>query len=124
MSVRGCIAILQGLEESAVANHDWAEVERLNGARTAVCVLEPIKQLRNDSLIAHGTIAISEDAISRALARSTMRQQELRIPATLTGTAEVAWIYRQVMTDLGVHLCDENPILAMGRTLALIVEPT
>ncbi|NDG98672.1 MAG: hypothetical protein EBY11_12160 [Proteobacteria bacterium] len=124
MSVRGCIAILQGLEESAVANHDWAEVERLNGARTAVCVLEPIKQLRNDSLIAHGTIAISEDAISRALARSTMRQQELRIPATLTGTAEVAWIYRQVMTDLGVHLCDENPILAMGRALALIVEPT
>ena len=68
--------------------------------------------------------AISEDAISRALARSTMRQQELRIPATLTGTAEVAWIYRQVMTDLGVHLSDENPILAMGRTLALIVEPT
>ena len=43
---------------------------------------------------------------------------------TLTGTAEVAWIYRQVMTDLGVHLCDENPILAMGRALALIVEPT
>jgi len=53
-----------------------------------------------------------------------MRQQELRIPATLTGTAEVAWIYRQVMTDLGVHLSDENPIFAMGRALALIVEPT
>ncbi len=123
MSVRGCIAILQGLEEAAVAIHDWAEVERLNGARTAVCVLEPIKQLRNDSLIAHGTIAISEDAISRALGRSTMRQQDLRIPATLTGTAEVAWIYRQVMTDLGVHLSDENPILAMGCTLAGIVEP-
>ena len=124
MSVRGCIAILQGLEEAAEAIHDWAEVERLNAARIAVCVLEPIKQLRNDSLIAHGTIAISEDTISRALGRSTMRQQELRIPATLTGTAEVAWIYRQVMTDLGVHLSDQNPILAMGRTLAGIVDPT
>ncbi len=123
MSVRGCIAILHGLEEAAVANHDWAEVERLNGARTAVCILEPIKQLRNDSLVAHGTIAISEDAISRALGRSTMRQQDLRIPASLTGTAEVAWIYRQVMTDLGIQLSDENPILAMGRTLASIVDP-
>lgn len=122
MSVRGCIAILQGLEEAAQAIHDWAEVEHLNAARIAVCVLEPIKQLRNDSLIAHGTIATSEDAISRALGRSTMRQQDLRIPATLTGTAEVAWIYRQVMTDLGVHLSDENPILAMGRTLAGIVD--
>ena len=117
-SVRGCLAILQGLEEDAHRRGDWVEHDRLHDARIAICALEPMKQLRNDSLVAHGTSAVSDEDFTLALAKNPARRLELGIPPSLTGAAEVAWIYRGVMENLGVPLDDENPLLAWGRLLA------
>jgi hypothetical protein len=117
-SVRGCLAILQGLEEDAHERGDWVEHDRLHDARVAVCALEPMKQLRNDSLVAHGTSAVSDEDFTLALAKNPALRLELGIPPSMTGAPEVAWIYRGVMENLGVSLDDENPLLAWGRLLA------
>jgi hypothetical protein len=118
MSVRGGLAILEGLEEEAHGRGDWHENERLHEARVAICALEPVKQLRNDSIVAHGTGAVSEEGIALSLSKSPTRQSELRIPPLLTGTAEIAWMYRSIMENLGITLDTDNPLLEWGQSLA------
>jgi hypothetical protein len=122
LSMRVCLAFLRGLEEDAHERGDWDENERLHDARIAICALEPMKQLRNDSVVAHGTVAVSDEVFTVLLAKMPARRQELRLPPTLTGAAEVAWIYRDVMQNLGVTLEACNPLLAWGETLAGVIE--
>jgi hypothetical protein len=124
MSIRGALAILEGLEEEAYDRGDWHENERLHDARVAICALEPVKQLRNDSIVAHGTAAVSEEGIALSLFRSPTRLSGLRIPPHLTGSAEIAWMYRSIMENLGTSLEPENPLLTWGRALADAIQPS